>query len=105
MVRPLEFATVRAFGMGRGFQGLVGAPHIAPRLRNLLLWNRHNFIFPCRTQRQLSNDTDFDRKRPLDNQKAAFSQAELYFGRFRKFPRTVKGLTFSGGAAGSPEGS
>lgn len=45
-----------------------------------------------------------DRKRPLDNQKTVFSQAELYFGRLRKFCNTMKGLTLFISTAGPPEG-
>jgi hypothetical protein len=41
MVRPLEFAAIRAlYVAGRG-QRMMGSPHVAPRFRGFLLWNCH----------------------------------------------------------------
>src|SRR6202008_2348314 len=39
MMRPLQLAAVGAFGIGRGFKGMMRAPHVAARGRGFLLRN------------------------------------------------------------------
>src|ERR1700722_5787118 len=41
MVRPLQLAAIRAFGVGRGRQRMVRATHVATRLGGFLLGNGH----------------------------------------------------------------
>src|SRR6188472_4090998 len=41
-VRPLQLAAVLAFDMGHRRNGVVGPPHVAARLRNLLLGYSHD---------------------------------------------------------------
>jgi hypothetical protein len=41
MMRPLQLAAIRAFGIGRPRQRMVRPPHIAARRRDLFLWNGH----------------------------------------------------------------
>src|SRR5215469_18954800 len=48
MMGPLEFAAIRAFGVGRRFQGVMRTPHIAARGRGFLLWDGHGRLFQDR---------------------------------------------------------
>ncbi len=41
MMRALELAAIRAFGISRGFQRMMRSPHVAARGRSLLFWNGH----------------------------------------------------------------
>ena len=41
VVRTLQFAAIRAFGISGRFQGVMRAPHVAARRRSLLFWNGH----------------------------------------------------------------
>jgi hypothetical protein len=41
MMWPLQFAAIRAFGVGLAWQGLVAASHTGAGRRSLSLWNGH----------------------------------------------------------------
>jgi hypothetical protein len=44
MVRPLKFTAILALNRGCGFQSVVGATHVAARLRGLFLRYSHGTI-------------------------------------------------------------
>jgi hypothetical protein len=41
MMRALQLAAIRAFGISRGFQRMMRSPHVAARGRSLLFWDGH----------------------------------------------------------------